>query len=250
MVAVARGHEILVLGMAVDVVRDEGAERNDLEALSTRVFERGRRQPAAEAASRARFVDLGVRERDAVPSAVVRGFSDHSLAEPQLVPRGVRNVDDERLVRRGGHRLRRLARPEVPDELSGRIGLARGAVVEEAPPMRLGVLPRLELLQVPVDRACAAEEAAVLRFEGRDLVGPGDRAQAVSLLRPGLDLAGDEVEAELGEDLADGRRERAPLGLVERQQPQPSKPFVLCVPSQNGLFFEPPQRQSAARSPS
>ena len=204
MVAVARGDEVLVLGMAVDVVRDEGAERNDLEALSTRVLERCRRQATAEAASRTRLVDLRVGERDAVPSAVVRGLSDHPLAESQLVPRGVRNVDDERLVRRGGHRLRRFARLEVPDELSGRIGLARGAVVEEAPPMRLGLLPRLELLQVPVDRPCAAEEATVLRFEGRDLVGPGDRAQAVSLLRPGLDLAGDEVEPEFGENLADG----------------------------------------------
>jgi len=87
-----------------------------------------------------------VRERHAVPSPVVRGLSDHSLAESQLVPRGVRNVDDERLIRRNGDRLGGLARLEVPDELSGRIGLARGAVIEEAAPMRLGVLARLELL--------------------------------------------------------------------------------------------------------
>lgn len=85
MVAVARSDEILVLGVAVDVLRYEGAERNDLQALSTRVFERRRRQTAAEAASRTRFVDFGVRERDPVPSTVVRGGSDHALVESQLV---------------------------------------------------------------------------------------------------------------------------------------------------------------------
>jgi len=68
-------------------------------------------------------------------------------------------------------------------------------MVEKAPPMRLRVLPRLELLEVPVDLARAAEEAPVLGFESRDQVSACDRAQAASLLRPGLDLAGDEVEA-------------------------------------------------------
>src|SRR5262245_21082488 len=42
---------------------------------------------------------------------------------------------------------------------------------------------------------------------------------------------------------------REPVGIVVLVH-QPSKPFVLCVPSQNGLFEDPPQRQSAARSPS
>src|SRR5262245_40691179 len=44
-----------------------------------------------------------------------------------------------------------------------------------------------------------------------------------------------------------------PLGDVDDFElvgHQPSKPFVLCVPSQNGLLPEPPQRQRAARSPS
>jgi len=195
MVAVARGDEILVLGVLADVVRDEGAERNDLKTLSACVLERCGREPAAEAASCARLVDFRVRERDPVSPPVVGGFADHPLAEPDLVPRSVRNVDHDRLVRGGRHGLRRFARPEVPDELSGRIRLARGAMVEKAPPMRLRVLPRLELLEVPVDLARAAEEAPVLGFESRDQVSACDRAQAASLLRPGLDLAGDEVEA-------------------------------------------------------
>ena len=91
-------------------------------------------------------------------------------------------------------------------------------MVDESAPVLVGVLPRLELLEVAVDRARPAEEAAVLGLESRDPVAAGGGLERGALLGPGLDLARDEVDPELGEDLADGRRERAPLGLVEREQ--------------------------------
>ena len=83
--------------------------------------------------------------------------------------------------------------------------------------MRLRVRPRLEPLQVAEDRPRAVEEAPVVGLERRDLVVTGALAQGVALLGPRLDLLRDEVEPELGQHLADGGGERAPLGLVERQ---------------------------------
>ena len=205
--------------MSLDEGRDERAQWDDLEPLAASILDRGCCEVGAEAAAFARWVDLGVREGDpvAVLPAVVRGLADHPVAETELVTRLFWDVDDNRVLRRGGD-LPAFARAEVLNELAGRVRLACVLVVEEAAAVRVGVLPGLELGEVPVDRASALEEEAVLGLEGRDLVGAGESAQAGTLLGPGLDLARDEVEAELGEDLTDGGGERAPLGLIERQQ--------------------------------
>src|SRR5580765_2361585 len=79
------------------------------------------------------------------------------------------------------------------------------------------LLPGLEPAQVGEDLAGPDEELSVLGLERGDLVGARHGLEARALLRPRLDLACHEVEAELREDLAHRRRERAPLGLVERQ---------------------------------
>src|SRR6266508_505777 len=218
-VPIAGGDQVLVLGVPLDVARDEGAERSDLEALPAHVLERRCGQPAAEAAARALFVDLRVRERDPAVPAVVGRDPDQPLAETKLVAGCLGDVEDDRVLRRGRDRLGWFGRAEVVDKLAGRVGLARVPMIEEPLPMRSGVLAGPELTQVAVDLACSAEEATVLGLESRNLVRAGDRPQLGSLLRPGRDLASDEVEIELGENLADGGGERAPLGLVERQHP-------------------------------
>jgi hypothetical protein len=61
------------------------------------------------------------------------------------------------------------------------------------------------------DRVRPLEPLAVTVHEERDLV------LALAVLLPRRDLLGDEVDAELGQPLADGGRVRAPLGLVERE---------------------------------
>ena len=71
--------------------------------------------------------------------------------------------------------------------------------------------------QVGEDLARPAVDAAVVADEHGDRVGAGERLQPLALLRPGLDLPGDEVDAQLGQHLAHGRGERAPLGLPERE---------------------------------
>ena len=217
-VAVARGEEVVHLGMSRHVVRHERAERDDLEALPAHVVERGRDELAAEAASFAGRVDLRVQERDpvAVLAAVVGGDADAPVSEPKLVLRRLGHVDDLGVLRRGRD-LGLLRGLEELDELADGIRFARRLVVDEAAPVLRGVLPALELAQVAVDRARPAEEAAVLRLERGDPVGARNSPECGSLLGPRLDLARDEVEAELGEDLAHRARERAPLCLVQRQ---------------------------------
>jgi hypothetical protein len=66
----------------VDVVRDEGAERDDVETLPTGVFQRGGCETAAEAVALAGFVHLGVREGDAAVSTPVGSETDEASAEP------------------------------------------------------------------------------------------------------------------------------------------------------------------------
>ena len=60
--------------------RDERAERHDLEPFAARVLERGRDEPAAEAAAFERLVDLRVREGDPAVPAPVGGLADHPAA--------------------------------------------------------------------------------------------------------------------------------------------------------------------------
>src|SRR5436190_12652532 len=91
-VAVAGRHELLVLGMPLDVVREERAERDDVDALPPRVLERGGCEPAAEAATLARFVDLRVREGDAALPAAVGREPDQPPVQPELVPARPRDV--------------------------------------------------------------------------------------------------------------------------------------------------------------
>jgi hypothetical protein len=72
-------------------------------------------------------------------------------------------------------------------------------------------LSRREPGEVLEDRLRPLEAFAVLVREERDLV------LAVPVFLPRGGLFRDEVDAELGQPLADGGRERAPLGLVERE---------------------------------
>ena len=82
---VLRGHEVYELRVPLDVVRDEGAERDDLEALLRRIRQRDRGEAASEAAALARLVDLSVRESDPVVPAAVGGEADQPSVEPQLL---------------------------------------------------------------------------------------------------------------------------------------------------------------------
>src|SRR5206468_6649408 len=90
-----------------------------------------------------------------------------------------------------------------------RVALARGRMLEVSRAVFALVLPRVERREVREDRARPGVANAVLGLERRDLV---DRR---AVLGPWLDLTRDEVDAELGQALAHGRRERAPLGLVQ-----------------------------------
>ena len=82
--------------------------------------------------------------------------------------------------------------------------------------MRLGVR---RFGEAPVERrenlVLAAERAAVVEQERRDTELPGSPAQRRALGRVDRDLAGDEVEPELGQPLADAVRVGAPFGLIE-----------------------------------
>ncbi len=80
------------------------------------------------------------------------------------------------------------------------VGVA--AVIGEAPSVSRREPPGVALVQVREDRACAAIDVAVLRLQDGDLVRTGHGAQLVSLLRPRLDLARDEVDPQLRQDLA------------------------------------------------
>src|SRR2546423_2179589 len=213
--------ELLVLRMRLDIVGDERAKRWNPEALAVRVVERGRGEPAAEAAALARLVHLGVREGDAAVAAPVGGEADQAAVEAELVAAAPGHLDDLGVGRRGrpGRGLELAGAAEVLDQLPGRVRLARVAVVGEAVSVLGSMLRGLTLAQVREDRSRAAEEAAVLGLEHRNLIAACDLPQPGPLARPRLDLARDEVEPELGQHLAHRRGERAPLGLVERQHP-------------------------------
>src|SRR5262249_55593272 len=101
------------------------------------------------------------------------------------------------------------------EQLTGHVRLARGAVGAEPPPVRLGVIRERALAQVPEDLARPAEQSPVLDLKDGDLIRSGDGFQLGAVLRPRLDLACDEVEPELCQNLSDRRRERAPLRLIQ-----------------------------------
>src|SRR5437879_6242138 len=155
-VAVAGGYELLVLRMLFDVVGDKGAERNDVDAFPARIVQCGRCEAAPEAAALARFVHLGMGERDAAVSAPVGGETDQATAEPKLVAACLRHVDDLRLGNGSGCRLELVGPAEVLDQLSGRIRFAGVAVIGEAAAVSCREPPRVTLVQVREDLARAA----------------------------------------------------------------------------------------------
>src|SRR5437870_12139452 len=171
--AVAGDHELLVLRVPFDVVGDEGTQRNDVEILPTRVFQRGRCEAAAEAATLARFVHLRVREGDAAASAPVGGQTDQAPAEPKLVAARLRHVDDLRLRDRSDRRLELVGSAEKLDQLPRRIRFAGVAVIGEPPAVDGREGPRLTLVQVRKDLARAAVNPTVLGLQDRDLVRTG-----------------------------------------------------------------------------
>jgi hypothetical protein len=83
-----------------------------------------------------------------------------------------------------------------------------GAVLRAVLVLRFPWRQRLEELE---DGVRPLEAFAVAVREERDLV------LALAILLPRRDLFRDEVEAELRQPLAHGRRVRAPFGLVQRQ---------------------------------
>src|SRR5690349_23038529 len=89
-------------------------------------------------------------------------------------------------------------------------------VLDIAGAMLGGVLVLVEAPQVPEDLAGARVALAVLGLQC------GDLQLSLALLRVRLHLPRDEVEQELGQPLANGRRVRAPLRLVQRQHPSSS----------------------------
>src|SRR5439155_15603644 len=100
--AVPGGDELLVLGVQFDVVRDERAERNDLQPLTACVRQRLGGEPAAEALAFAGFVHLGVRKGNAAVSPPVREQTDQAPAEPKLVAARLGHLDDLGLLRCAG----------------------------------------------------------------------------------------------------------------------------------------------------
>src|SRR4029079_13442769 len=84
-VPVAGGYELLVLGMGLDIVRDERTERDDREAPAPRIVERAGCEPAAEAATLGSRLDFRVREGDAAVSQAVGGEPDQTPREAKLV---------------------------------------------------------------------------------------------------------------------------------------------------------------------
>ena len=158
--------------MPLHVGGDERAKRHDLEAPCARIVERALHEPRAEAAAFARSIHLGVRERDPVVAAVVRGEPDAPVAEPELVAALLRDVDDDGVDGRCVDLRARLIVPEPRDDPGHPVGLARVRVVEEALPVRVRVLPGLARLEILEDLARAAEELAILRLEDGDAMVP------------------------------------------------------------------------------
>jgi len=100
-----------------------------------------------------------------------------------------------------------LLRKHLGRPLSRPVG-AVGAVLRTVLPFRRSGCQRLEVLE---DRFGSLEPLAVTVREERDLV------LAFPVLLARSDLLRDEVDAELGQPLADGGGVRAPLCLVQRQ---------------------------------
>ena len=86
--------EIGVLGVLLDVARDEGALGNDPTVLGTRLLQHRGRQAASEAVALEPVVDLGVEKDDLVGVATVRHTTRALVVAVDLVPRLAGIVDD------------------------------------------------------------------------------------------------------------------------------------------------------------
>src|SRR5215212_9403281 len=204
--------------MLLYVIRHERAQRHDLEALGARVVQYLPDEAAAEAATLAGGVDLGMGDGKSPPAPVVSGEADQPPVEPQLVARGLGNVHDLRQLRLGrARRLQLTGRAEIFDQVTGGVGLAGGQVLVKAFALPDNMRAGLEVVEEREDGAGAAEETAVLGLERRDLIAAGAVAQPAALVRPRLDLPRHEADVELRQHLAHRRGERTPLGLIERQ---------------------------------
>src|SRR5215212_2438132 len=195
--------------MLLYVIRHERAQRHDLEALGARVVQYLPDEAAAEAATLAGGVDLGMGDGKSPPAPVVSGKADQPPVEPQLVARGFRNVHDLRQLRLGrARRLQLTGRAEIFDQVTGGVGLAGGQVLVKAFALPDSMRAGLEVVEEREDGARAAEETAVLGLERRDLIAAGAVAQPAALVRPRLDLPRDEADVELRQHLAHRRGER------------------------------------------
>src|SRR3954447_3396434 len=204
--------------MLLDVRRDERAKRHDLEPLLPRIAQRGCDERRAEAPAFAHGVDLGMRERDAVPATVIRRKPDDAVAEHGEVAVVLLVVHNLEVAWLGVDGLARPIEPEALDELPRRIRPPRVDVIVVALTMVVGPLPRRDRLEVAKDVARADDDVAVVQPKCGDRVAPRHLLQLRPVVGPRLDGLGEELEPELVQDLAHRRRVRAPLRLVERQQ--------------------------------
>jgi hypothetical protein len=212
------GYERPVLGVLVDVVRDERAERYDLELLVSRIRKRYLGEATAEAMALARLVNLGMREGNPSVATPVSGEPDQAAAEAELVTTGLRDVHDLRLGDRPVSRLELVGSVEEREQLCGDVGLPRIVMSGEPPTLGRRVLRRLTFAQVREDLARSAEQSPVLDLQDGNQIRTGDGLQVGAILRPRLDLACYEVEPKLGQDLPHRGRERAPFRLVQRKR--------------------------------
>src|SRR2546423_2930693 len=157
--------------MPLDEMRDERAERYDVQALAPRVAQPGLRQSAPEPAPFAGLVDLRVSESDAAVATPVRRKSDQPAGEAELVAALVRDVDDLRIGGNARRGLELVTAVEVLDQLVRCAAFACVAMVGEPAPVCSGELPRLTLVQVRKDLTRAAKQPAVLCLQNGDLVG-------------------------------------------------------------------------------
>src|SRR5690606_25867025 len=96
--AVRPGQMPGVLGMPVDVARDEPAGRHDGAAAGDGVVQRALRQGAAQSLAAEGVVDLGVHEIDAVAALLVLDEARQLIAEEDLVAALVRVPGDPLLL--------------------------------------------------------------------------------------------------------------------------------------------------------
>src|SRR5438132_3655837 len=106
-------------------------------------------------------------------------------------------MDDLGVLGRSRSSFELVGAPEELDQLARHIRLAGVPMIREPAAVGRREPPRVALVEVREDLAGAAIEAAVLCPKDGDLVRARDVTQLGPVVRPGLDLARDELDPEL-----------------------------------------------------